>query len=100
MKRHTAEWETLWEGHQIIVKNWWDLLLRSGEELIIDGETVDQYESWFLFSRDLEAKIHTDGKEHKVRAHLGSVDFGFRMGCKFFVDDQLVGGDIHKRFIT
>ncbi|WP_299484816.1 hypothetical protein [Acaryochloris sp. IP29b_bin.137] len=100
MKKYTKQWKILWKGRQIVVKNWWDLLLRGREELLIDGETVDQYENWFLFSRDLETKIFVNGKEHQIRAHLGSVDFGFRMGCKIFIDNQLVGGDMHKKFIT
>jgi hypothetical protein len=100
MKRFTKQWKVLWNGHQLVVNNWWDCLLRGGEELLIDGKIVDHHESWLKFSRDLEAKLITEGEEHQVRIHVGSIDFGFRVGCKIFVDDQPVGGDIHKRFIT
>jgi hypothetical protein len=100
MKRFTKQWEIIWRGHQITVKNWWDCLLRSGEELLIDGKTVDRYESWFTFSRDLEARLLIEGEEHRIRIHIGNIDFGLRMGCKIFVNDVIVGGDVNKKFIT
>jgi hypothetical protein len=100
MKRFTKKWEMTWHGHQFTVKNWWDCLLRGGEELLIDGKTVDRYESWLIFSHDLEARLLVEGEEHRVRVHIGSIDFGFRVGCKIFINDRLVGGDVNKRFIT
>ncbi len=100
MKRFGKKWELIWSEHHFVVINWWDCLLRGGEELMIDGQTVDSYKSWMTFSRDLESTLLSAGEEHRVRVHIGSTDFGLKVGCHIFVDDILVGGDIHKKFLT
>ncbi len=100
MKRFTKKWELRWNDHHFIVANWWDCFLRGGEELIIDGQTVDRYKGWMTFSRDLESTLFSSGEERRVRVHIGSIDFGFKVGCQIFVDDILVGGDTHKKFLT
>jgi hypothetical protein len=100
MKKFTKTWELRWNDCHIVVINWWDWTGRGGEELIIDGQIVTHHKSSIRFSRDLESTFFSAGEKHRVRAHIGSTDFGFKVGCHIFVDDVLVGGDIHKKIIT
>lgn len=100
MIRFRKQWETFWKGHHIIVTNWWDLFLRVGEELVIDGGKVDEHRGWLSVSQDLSGTIYSNGVENKVRAHIGSIDGGLRTGCLIFVGEELVGGDVEKEFVT
>ena len=100
MKKFTKKWELVWKEHHFVVTNWWDFNFQGGEELMIDGQTVDCYEGRMISSRDLESTFFSAGEEHRVRVHIGSTDFGFRVGCLIFIDNILVGGDIRKKFIT
>jgi hypothetical protein len=92
-------WSADYGGHVIDVINWWDVFMRSGEELRIDGEVVASHRSWFCFAIRSEIR-DADGAPHTVRAHIGSINWGLAMGCQIFIDDQLIGGDIKKTFIT
>jgi hypothetical protein len=98
--KFTKKWAVEWKGKRIVVENWWDLLLRSGERMIVDGEIVAENQAWGARSSNLEADIDDIGFTRKLRAHIGGVDFGLRIGCVIFIDDEIVGGDTEKRFVT
>ncbi len=100
MFRTFKSWNAEWRGHQILVQNWWDFLLRGGEELIIDGTPVQQKKGWGKLARELHGGIIDNGKTHQVRVHIGSIDYGIKVGCQIFVDDELIGGDTDKKFVT
>ncbi len=100
MFRFTKQWEVVWNGHQIVVRNWWDILLRTGEELVVDNTPVQQEKSWGRMSRNLYGEIGADSEVHKVRVHIGSINWGLNTGCQIFVDDELIGGDMNKKFFT
>lgn len=100
MFRFKKEWDVVWKGHRIVARNWWDILLRTGGELIIDGAPVQQKQGWCVLSGDMSAEIGSQDGIHKVRVHMGNIDWGTRVGCQIFIDDQLAGGDINKKFLT
>ncbi len=97
--RFEKRWNVRWNGHDIEVRNWWNLLLISGEQLLIDGKVADETKGWLSISRDLSATVASSGVEHAVRAHIGSVDGGLRVGCLIYADDKVIGGDTDKSFI-
>ena len=74
--------------------------MRTGEELLIDGVPMQQEDTWAKLSRDLHGQIVVDGKVHEVRVHVGSVDWGLKTGCHIFVDEELIGGDVDKKFVA
>lgn len=96
---HEKKWVASWQGHTIVVTNWWDLLLRTGESLIIDGKPIPQSRRGGVAASTLHGEINVSGKIHNVRAHVGHT-FGLMIACHIFVDDQLVGGDINKKFLV
>lgn len=96
---HEKRWTASWQGHTITVINWWDLLLRTGEELIIDGKPIPQSRPPGQVASTLYGELTISGKTHKVRAHIGHT-FGLRIACHIFVDEQLVGGDPNKKFLV
>ena len=98
--RFTKRWLAFWNGHYIVVENWWDLLLRGGEELFINGVSVYKNNGWSQASQDLHSDIEFEGKTYHVRVHVGSVDWGITVGCQIFIDEVLIGGDMSKKFIT
>jgi hypothetical protein len=100
MCRITKKWVVEWNGHQIAVENWWDFLLRGGEELFIDGIPIQQERSWARVSRDFHGEIIDGDKTHQVRVHIGGIAYGIQMGCQIFVNEELIGGDIDKKFIS
>ena len=88
-----------WNRHQIAVTNYGDLLLRTREELFIDGQVADTTRGWGNGStRELVGKVDSDDGTHEVRAHVGGIRGGFVVGCQLFIDNELVGGDIDKEF--
>jgi hypothetical protein len=95
---HEQKWVAQWEGHQIIVTNWWDFLLRSGEFLTIDGRPIPQPRTG-LVAATLRGDLDHDGRLHHVRAHIGHT-WTLMIACHIFVDDHLVGGDLGKRLLV
>jgi hypothetical protein len=93
--RHEKQWVVSWQRHTIIVMNWW---ARTGESLIIDGRPVPQGKPSGILSNDLHGEIEVSGRAHEVRVHIGHTT-GLRIGCHVFIDDELVGGDVGKRFL-
>ena len=94
---HEQKWVAQWEGHQIIVTNWWDFLLRNGESLTIDGEAIPQPRRG-LVAATLRGDLHHDGRVHHVRARIGQ-NWTLMIAGHIFVDDRLVGGDVGKRLL-
>jgi hypothetical protein len=96
----TKKWTATWKGHEIVVVNWWNLLLWTGEELFIDGELVDHRRTRCpSLYRKLYAVLHDDGLSYEVQAHIAAVDWGLRAGCKIYIGGALIGGDVDKAFI-
>ncbi|GAB4464197.1 MAG: hypothetical protein OHK0029_33900 [Armatimonadaceae bacterium] len=94
MLRFNTEWRTSWQGHAIIVRNWWDLYCCTGEELWVDGRLKDHRGGMTLrLTSTLTGTCRTDDNAFVVRAHLWPLD-GVRVGCHIFVNDELVGGDV------
>lgn len=98
MVRFDTEWRTSWNGHTILVRNWWDLFLITGEELIVDGAIVVRQTGWLRTSASLTVFIDLDGIPAEIRADIGPIDLGMRIGCRIFVNDELIGGDVSARF--
>ena len=98
--RFERRWKTRWNGHDIEVVNWWNVLLMCGERLFIDGKIVDDAKGWLSISRELKGTVTSGGTAYVIRAHIGSVDRGLRVGCLIYADDKVIGGDISKSFVT
>lgn len=98
--KFTKTWSIVWKRKQIVVENWWDLILRTGERIVVDGKIVAESRAWGNRSSDLEAEIDDEGFARMIRAHIGWIDFGLRIGCVVYIDDEIVGGDTDKRFVT
>ncbi len=96
---HEKRWVASWRGHRIVVTNWWNLLLRSGESLIFDGKPIPQSKPPGLVASTLEGELNVSGKIHRVRAHIGHT-FSLMIACHIFVDDDLIGGDMDKKFLV
>jgi hypothetical protein len=71
-----------------------------GEQLLIDGKVEDDAKGWLSISHDLRGTVESSGTTHTIRAHLGSVDCGLRVGCLIYADDNVIGRDTGKSFIT
>lgn len=100
MKRFSKTWKAEWEGHVIVVTNWWDFRGRSGEALFIDEECVQKVEAQGHSARDLHGEIKRRNRTYRVHVHIGSINLGTKVGCQIFVDNELIGGDIGKKFWT
>ncbi|MBI1805729.1 MAG: hypothetical protein HYR76_01605 [Ignavibacteria bacterium] len=96
---HEKKWVASWQGHTIVVTNWWDLLLRTGESLIIDGRPIPQSRPPGMAASNLYGEINISGNVPNVRVHIGHT-WGLKIACHIFVGDQLVGGDIDKKFLV
>ena len=96
MMRFESEWRTNWKGHSIVVLNWWNLLLGTGEELWIDGTRCDHSGGTFRFTSALTAVCHSEEQIFTVRAHLWPLNMA-KIGCHIYINDQLVGGDVTAR---
>jgi molecular chaperone DnaK (HSP70) len=95
------KWEISWEGHQIVVKNWSNSMGNSCADLSIDGITVDgttanRRGKLTATFPDLVGSIYINGKVHYIRAHIGSINFGFAMGCQISIDNKLVVDGINR----
>lgn len=100
MFKYKKTWTAKFNNHQIVVENWWDLLFRTGERLIIDKKVVDEQKSWSGFSRLLNGKISSNNETHNVKVRLGNINYFSKVGCHIFVDEKLIGGDIDKKLLT
>ncbi|PIZ95225.1 MAG: hypothetical protein COX81_01355 [Candidatus Magasanikbacteria bacterium CG_4_10_14_0_2_um_filter_37_12] len=100
MFKFEKQWKLNFKGHEIIVENWWDIILRTGERLIIDGNITDEHNGLLGLSQKLEGQIKSNEQVHHVEVKLGSIDLGLKSGCHIYIDGNLVGGDITKKIIT
>lgn len=98
MVRFHTEWRASWNGHPIVVRNWWNLLLFTGEELLVDGRTVMTQRGWFRTSTNLMGSVLLDGAPTLIRVEIGQIDLGSRIGCRIFVNEELIGGDVLAKF--
>ena len=94
MFKFKKQWQCDFKEHQIETESWWDIFMRTGESLMIDGSVVAEHRGWFGVHQELYSQIVVDGKAHKIKAKFGSVYEGSELGCQIFVDGKLVGGDI------
>lgn len=91
-------WKFDFKGHQIVVENRWNIIMKSSEKLIIDGNVADEHIGWFtILSKELKGRIKSNNEIYQVKARIGNIDFGLKVGCHIFIDDKLVGGDIEKK---
>lgn len=93
MVRFNTEWRASWQGHTIIVRNWWNLLLFTGEELWVDGKLRDKHTGILRLSSTLVGTCEANGEVFVVRAYVFPLD-AVRVGCYIFVNDEQVGGDL------
>ena len=100
MLQFQKRWNMEWNGHQVVVTNGWDLLLRTREVLVIDGQVADVARGWGNVSRELVGQVESDDGTRAVRAHIGGIYGGFSVGGQLFIDNELVGGDIDKTFVS
>ena len=98
--RFTKRWSVAWHGLTIEVENWWDLLLRGGERMLINGQVVVEHTSWLSAAADLAVELVIDGETRRLDAHIGSINLGFAVGCLIRIDGMAIGGDTHKAFLT
>ena len=91
------KWNVSYKGLDIEVHNSWSFSGEVSEKLFVNGELVDINENRFKpgdtvkdwSTGHLKATINNQ----KVEAKLGSIWFGFSVGCHILVDDELVGGN-------
>ncbi|MBT3705087.1 hypothetical protein HOG17_04905 [Candidatus Peregrinibacteria bacterium] len=100
MFKFKKQWKLNFKGHDVVVENWWDLILRTGERLIIDGKVVDEHKGSVGLSQELKGQIRSNGRTHRVEAKIGSINFGSKSGCHIYVDGELMGGDTTKKFVS
>ena len=104
MRTTTKTWQLTWGGQEIVVRSWLNLLAQTGEDLFINGTLVHQKRGWSLKPSTLAGEILVDSDfagdfYQKVQAKIGNINAGFGVGCQFFVDGELVGGDVHKKIL-
>jgi hypothetical protein len=92
MLRFNTEWRASYEGHTIVVRNWWNLFLFTGEELWVDGALKDRRGGMFRLNSTLAAAVPLAGEMTAVRAYLFPLD-ATRVGCHIYVNDRMIGGD-------
>jgi hypothetical protein len=104
MLKTTKTWQATWNGQQIEVRSWLNILAQTGEELFINGQLVHQKRGWSITPSHLFGEIPVESTfagefYQKIHAKVGNVDFGFGVGCHIFIDGELVGGDVHKTIL-
>jgi hypothetical protein len=92
MVRFDTEWRARWQGHSLIVRNWWNLFLVTGEELYVDGKLRDKRSGIFRVTSTLTAACRDDEERFVVRAYLWPD--ATRVLCHVYVNDELIGGDL------
>ena len=99
MRQWKKTWSTRWNGHTIVVENWFDWGMNNGENVFVDGDLVCEHESAKTGTAAiLEAEIHDESGAHQLRVQVGTSN-GVSINCHIFVDDELVGGDTEKKLI-
>jgi hypothetical protein len=92
MLRFNTEWRASYEGHSIVVRNWWNLFLFTSEELWVDGILKDKRGGLIRLNSTLAAAVAVRGEMTAIRAYLFPLD-AVRVGCHIYINDQMVGGD-------
>lgn len=92
MVRFDTEWRVSWHGHSLVVRNWWNLLMVTGEELYVDGEIRDRRSGICRMTSTLTAACHDYDGQFVVRAYIWPN--ATRVLCHIYVNDELVGGDL------
>ena len=97
MRQFKKAWSTHWNGHTIVVENWFDWRLGNGEYVFVDGDLIGEhiYDSWAASSL-LEADFHDESGAHSVQVQIGIAPLAQRI-CHIFVDGELVGGDKNQK---
>lgn len=99
MRQWKKTWSTRWNGHTIVVENWFDWRLRTGENVFVDGDLVcEQRSAQSNTASILEAEIHDESGAHSLRVEVGTVN-GISINCRIFINGDLVGGDTDKKLI-
>ena len=96
--RITQTWTCAWEGHEILVKNWFTVfLLGTGEQLYVDGHCVQK--QWRMASlRSMDTLEHRIAdKSLDIRVEIGALWPTGLPGAKIYANGALVGGDLRLR---
>jgi hypothetical protein len=100
MVRFNTIFRARWRGHEIAAYNWWNLWLRTGEELWIDGTRVaSQTGGPLRFAGTLTAQVEIEGESTDLRAYFGPIDLGTRVGCQLIVNGEQIAGEGATRFL-
>ena len=101
--------KTVWNinvnGLDIKFENQWNFSLEIRETLTVNGVVVSElFKSRESTFRDQITGRHSaivvvNNVNHKIAIRVGSKWLGFRIGCHIYVNDELVGGDIHSRLL-
>lgn len=96
MHQNKKTWSTRWNGHTIVVENWYDWRLRNGENVFVDGDLVcEHFSAWNATTSILEAQIHDENGAHSLRVEVGTPN-GVSINCRIFVDGYLISPDTEK----
>ena len=102
MRQNKKTWSTRWNGHTIVVENWFDWRLRTGENVFVDGDLVCEHTGRQSHTPNaasiLEAEIHDESGAHQLRVEVGTVN-GLNINCRIFIDGDWIGGDTEKTLI-
>jgi hypothetical protein len=98
-------WEIKVKDLDIKFENQWNFHLEIRETLTVNGVVVSELlKSTKNSIRDQITGSHSvivvvNNVSHKIAVRVGSKWHGFRIGCHIYVNDELIGGDIHSRLL-
>jgi hypothetical protein len=91
-----TQWDLNHRGDYITILNWWNPTLINGKCIILNEKIILDKVNW-LPKIGGKHEFFLDGGQ-LVKVVFGSTIWG-TTGCHIYVDNKLMGGDVHKKLI-
>lgn len=88
--RFQQRWEFRWRDTHILVRNSYNVLFFTKEELYIDSRLVAVRRGWATSQGTLEAEIVNEEKRVEIKATIDKIGTDSDIGCSISVEGQFV----------
>jgi hypothetical protein len=89
-----TQWDLNHRGDYITVIKWWSPSLLNGERIILNEKIILEKVNWLPKFKETHEFRLDEGQ--LVKVVIGMTVLG-TTGCHIYVEDKLVGGEVHKK---